>query len=65
MSGKIVHTAQQRRVLNLYRDLVKNSRSWVIDIDIWRQQALEIREHFDKNKGKSSCDFITTAIDLF
>ena len=39
--------SQPQRVVRLYRSLIKLSRDWVVDIEYWRQNALEIRHRFD------------------
>eukprot|EP01135_Chromosphaera_perkinsii_P005469 Nk52_evm18s352 gene=Nk52_evmTU18s352 len=51
MQKGVTHTAQQVRALRLYKNLLKNSRSWIIDTALWRDEALDIRERFDNNKG--------------
>merc|ERR1739848_8118 len=40
----------QQKVTRLYRKALKHSLSWTIDRQVWRQEALELRERFDANK---------------
>jgi len=39
--------SQSQRVVRMYRRMIKLSRDWVVDIEYWRQNALEIRFRFD------------------
>jgi len=47
--GKEMSLTQAQRVVRLYRQMVKSARDWVVDIEYWRQNALEIRYRFDQN----------------
>ena len=39
-----------QRVTRLYRKSLKNSLSWCIERELWREKALRIRARFDANK---------------
>ncbi|KAK9462672.1 uncharacterized protein V1516DRAFT_670854 [Lipomyces oligophaga] len=41
------------QVYSMYRRALRTSLSWTIRRDIWRQEALEIRAAFEKNKEVS------------
>ncbi|KAJ7591587.1 NDUFB9, NADH-ubiquinone oxidoreductase [Mycena floridula] len=42
--------AHRLYVKSLYRRFLKNSLDWQIDRTIWRQEALQIRAEFDRNR---------------
>ncbi|XP_004363349.1 NADH dehydrogenase 1 beta subcomplex subunit 9 [Capsaspora owczarzaki ATCC 30864] len=42
------------RVTRLYRQSLKHSLSWAIDRQIWRREALLLRERFDLNKAETN-----------
>jgi hypothetical protein len=64
MSAVSPFTAAHRsHVKSLYKRYLTNALSWTIQRDIWRQQAIEIRAEFERNR----CDnhfFILTPIYL-
>ncbi|KAF8338827.1 NDUFB9, NADH-ubiquinone oxidoreductase [Cantharellus anzutake] len=51
MSTTPFTAAHRFHVKSLYRRLLKNSLDWTIRRDIWRQQALEIRSEFERNRN--------------
>ncbi len=42
-----------QRVTRLYRAHLRNSRDWIIDRELWLEDAREIQRHFRANKHKS------------
>ncbi|KAH8830260.1 hypothetical protein DL96DRAFT_1553784 [Flagelloscypha sp. PMI_526] len=42
--------AHKRQVQSLYKRLLKNSLDWHINREIWREEATQIRAHFEANK---------------
>ena len=40
----------QQRVMRLYRNSLKHLLSWCIDRQLWRREALKLRDRFDDNK---------------
>ena len=44
---KLTH---KQEVTRLYRHALKHMLSWTVRRDLWRQEALELRERFDANK---------------
>ncbi|KAJ7374792.1 ndufb9, NADH-ubiquinone oxidoreductase [Desmophyllum pertusum] len=40
----------QQRVTRLYRNSLKHLLSWCIDRQLWRREAVILRERFDENK---------------
>lgn len=40
----------QQRVMRLYRNSLKHLLSWCIDRQLWRREALILRDRFDENK---------------
>jgi len=40
-----------QKVCRLYRKYLKNQLSWIIQRDVWRVHALELRAEFDRNKN--------------
>jgi len=48
--NKPAHTA---RVRDLYRRILKNSKSWSFVEGVWQEDALEIRREFNKHMSES------------
>lgn len=44
----------QQRVMRLYRNSLKHLLSWCIDREIWREEALILRERFDNHKNENN-----------
>lgn len=40
----------QQRVMRLYRNSLKHLLSWCIDRQLWRREAMKLRDRFDDNK---------------
>ena len=40
-----------QRVTRLYRNCLKHLLSWTMNREIWREQAVLLRERFDENKS--------------
>ena len=40
----------QQRVMRLYRNSLKHLLSWCIDRQLWRREAMKLRDRFDENK---------------
>ena len=43
--------ANRRYVMSLYKRCLKLSLDWIIRRDIWRSEAIEIRQMFDANRN--------------
>ncbi|KAM7438300.1 ndufb9 [Porites harrisoni] len=44
----------QQRVMRLYRNSLKHLLSWCIDRESWREEALILRDRFDKYKNETN-----------
>lgn len=44
----------QQRVMRLYRNSLKHLLSWCIDRELWRDEALNLRDRFDKHKNETN-----------
>ena len=44
----------QQRVMRLYRNSLKHLLSWCIDRESWREEALILRDRFDKYKNATN-----------
>ena len=44
----------QQRVMRLYRNSLKHLLSWCIDREVWREEAVILRERFDKYKNETN-----------
>ena len=44
----------QQRVMRLYRNSLKHLLSWCIDRELWREEALMLRDRFDKYKYETN-----------
>eukprot|EP00048_Salpingoeca_helianthica_P015120 m.225151 g.225151 ORF g.225151 m.225151 type:complete len:132 (-) comp16627_c0_seq1:143-538(-) len=51
MEAALTHT---QRVLRLYRHALQHSRSWEVNRKLWRQEALALRERFEKHRGETN-----------
>ena len=53
MEVALTHT---QRVLRLYRRSLKNALSWEVNRKLYRIQALQIRERFEKNRNVTNME---------
>ena len=44
----------QQRVMRLYRNSLKHLLSWCIEREVWREEALILRDRFDKYKNETN-----------
>ncbi|KAF8312234.1 NDUFB9, NADH-ubiquinone oxidoreductase [Clavulina sp. PMI_390] len=51
MSTSPFTTAHRLRVKSLYKRMLVNQLNWTIRRDVWRQQAIEIRAEFERNRN--------------
>eukprot|EP00128_Syssomonas_multiformis_P011759 Colp12_sorted_trinity150504_noHs@16203 len=50
-SSQLISLEHTIRVTRLYRSSLKHLRSWAVNTDIWRREALKLRDRFDANKN--------------
>ena len=47
-------SARQQYVCRLYKQALKTSRDWVINVDQWRMEAVRIRDEFEKHREEQN-----------
>ncbi len=52
MSAPLAFSEANRKVVShLYRNALKTSRNWINKRNLWREEALKIRQQFDAQKN--------------